>query len=272
MKWYIKLLLMVLMLLPLSEGMSEESGMVKKKYPPYPDVWGYDFPHAHGGVGTYLALDGEVIMSFKECSCDECCQGKEEQWTGELVYYVRKFFEGTDIKIGDEVARDQFVQANGLKDASEYSGSISNSQITLRNGITIDSYCDSGGKLCQSSELEQCILTKGRKKPGDNYLNRYQKDAEVFTRHLLLQIVSMLFDRSFSSSETSKGSTRCPTPKWTGNPPGPSQTLHGILPPYSILPSKLMQLTHSHHQFRTIAINFNDKLHYSLIHSTMKTH
>ncbi|RZI47442.1 hypothetical protein EDM53_01875 [Rickettsiales endosymbiont of Peranema trichophorum] len=187
-KLYARLLLMItLIALPLGEVMSEEGGVVKKKYPPYPDVWGYDFPNAYGGVRTYLAPDGEVIMSFEGCSCEGCCEGKEEQWTGQLVYYVRKFFEGTDIRIGDEVARDQFVKANGLKDERE----IVDDQITLRNGVTIYSYCDRGGKLCYPDELEHCTLTKGRKKAGDNYLNRYQKDAEVFSIVRLYNNISM---------------------------------------------------------------------------------
>ncbi|RZI47443.1 hypothetical protein EDM53_01880 [Rickettsiales endosymbiont of Peranema trichophorum] len=186
------LVIMILILLPLSEVMSEEGGVVKKKYPPYPDIWGYNFSENHGGSGIYLAPDGEVVVSFSKCSCKGCCEGKEKQWIGELVYYVRKFFEGTDIKIGDAIARDQFIKDNGLKDTWK----IPDNEITLRNGITVLASCSGTGRLCRHNEMRQCTLIKGRKQPGDDRVYKYHEGVESF------YVVVLQDDISTEVSET----------------------------------------------------------------------
>ena len=56
---------------------------IKKKYPPYPDIWGYDlsdYPavkEGHAAIMSYYTPDGDIIFSFTAEYSEEPPHSKE---------------------------------------------------------------------------------------------------------------------------------------------------------------------------------------------------
>jgi len=152
---------------------------VVKKYPPYPEVWGYDISDYQAVqdnntlISAYSAPDGEIIFTFVS---EDTPYGyiKDEDFKEKRRYKAIKFFEGKIIDIGTSKDRGAFVKDNHLK-------RIGGASITLKDGTVIKREYGSTGRFCPDNSLVRVRLVKSKPETGDGYIGKYAKDAERFS-------------------------------------------------------------------------------------------
>lgn len=146
---------------------------IKKKYPPYPDIWGYDlsdYPavkEGHAAIRSYYTQDGDIIFRFKAEYSDKPPHSKENP---EIKFLNLKFFEGKFFEVKDF---DKYEKENKLGSTSTPYG-----QVKLKDGSIIKSFYNPGGRQCNANEYLQYSLIKGKLKPGEEFLSFYDEGVE----------------------------------------------------------------------------------------------
>ncbi|MBA8666880.1 hypothetical protein H1Q59_03110 [Holosporaceae bacterium 'Namur'] len=148
--------------------LAETKNNDKSKYPPYPDVWGYDISEVttrdnkSSFSSVYKALNGDIVFEVLDKRYNEKGLIKNK-------YLILKFFEGKTEEV-DNIKT--YIKENNLERIYEIS------KIILKNGQHIESYYSTGGTLCQNNELLQNLLLKGQVKEGRDRLSIHDEDVE----------------------------------------------------------------------------------------------
>ncbi|KIE05966.1 hypothetical protein NF27_CG01460 [Candidatus Jidaibacter acanthamoeba] len=159
--------------------LAETKNNDKPKYPPYPDIWGYDLTDykrtkdTSSIISAYLAPSGDIVFTFHiedqtKNNFDENDYNKNT-WLAAL-----KFFTGEIVEIGLPKNLDAFVEDNKLVN-------IGSREIELKDGTMIIYDYDSAGRLCQSNNLVRSSLLIGKPRSGEEWLYRSDDQVKKFS-------------------------------------------------------------------------------------------
>jgi hypothetical protein len=150
----------------------------KKKYPPYPEIWGYDLldnpmiPNGYENTYPLLADNGDIVFRLRKCikNCNDF------PYKHEFTYLMLWFFEAKVDLVSDSV---EYMKKNKLVDYFELT-SYRRKNILFSDGTQITSYEQHRGSLCQINRLYEVVFLKGKPDPGEE-LSIDTKNVEKFS-------------------------------------------------------------------------------------------
>lgn len=158
--------------------LAENKFATNKKYPSYPDVWGYDLSNYHATktnkiyLEPYKSKDGDIVFLI------DIKEGKgsslEEKFDNTTFIVIKFFGKSVNTIKGSD------WQAFKLKNAidNDSINPVDMKTIKLKDGSIIQPYSLPGGSVCQYNELAQKMLLKGKLKFNREELSFYDEGVE----------------------------------------------------------------------------------------------
>ena len=167
-----------LLLMPFGSTAAEEANVsITKKYPPYPDIWGYDFSDYPAAQESGSMILGHKMNNgdywFKVRRVSEI-EGDKNRKAVKAKFNLIKFFEGTTKELSDREKENLIKIMNRNNDID---GSLN--KVTFSNGDTLEFEDDTpSATYCYLDSLY-----------GSKFIKR-DKDGKILGRYSIIMATS----------------------------------------------------------------------------------